>query len=129
MDDAVLPSPAPQAPSVTPSTGSDLPPPEAPSTVQKFIIVKGIAAPLHIENVRHRHDPTKTIPEDTETGPVLRTRCSLPCGKTHTLAKIGFHTEPRTLYTLEDSSLHGEKLWLRKLSRTRSVESCKCFLS
>ncbi|KAK0191341.1 aconitase [Armillaria mellea] len=51
MDDVVLPSPAPQAPSVTPSNGSDLPPPDAPSTVQKFIVVKGIAAPLHIENV------------------------------------------------------------------------------
>ncbi|KAK0467941.1 aconitase [Desarmillaria tabescens] len=51
MDDAVLPSPAPQVPSVTPSTGSDLPPAEAPSTVQKFTVVKGIAAPLHIENV------------------------------------------------------------------------------
>lgn len=49
MDDAVLPSPAPQIP--IPAASGDLPPSEAPSTVQKFIIVKGIAAPLHIENV------------------------------------------------------------------------------
>ncbi|KAF8205146.1 aconitase [Pholiota molesta] len=30
---------------------TDLPPAASPSTVEKFIIVKGIAAPLHIENV------------------------------------------------------------------------------
>ncbi|KIY49555.1 hypothetical protein FISHEDRAFT_41096 [Fistulina hepatica ATCC 64428] len=44
---------APQAPPVPKarSTFKSLPPSEAPSTVQKFTVVKGIAAPLHIENV------------------------------------------------------------------------------
>ncbi|KAL4241596.1 3-isopropylmalate dehydratase [Abortiporus biennis] len=52
LNDPVLPSPAPQKPAaVASSTTSSLPPSEAPSTVEKFTIVKGIAAPLHIENV------------------------------------------------------------------------------
>ncbi|KAH8824707.1 Aconitase/3-isopropylmalate dehydratase [Flagelloscypha sp. PMI_526] len=47
---------APPAPvqTITPASApsaKDLPPAEAPSTVQKFTIVKGISAPLHIENV------------------------------------------------------------------------------
>ncbi|KAF4620060.1 hypothetical protein D9613_005478 [Agrocybe pediades] len=46
MDEATA-SPAPGE-SQGPST---LPPSSSPSTVQKFTIVKGIAAPLHIENV------------------------------------------------------------------------------
>ncbi|KAJ3723188.1 aconitase family-domain-containing protein [Lentinula raphanica] len=51
MDDPVLPSPNPIQTS-TPSTGgTTLPPSEAPSSVEKFTVVKGLAAPLHIENV------------------------------------------------------------------------------
>ncbi|KAF8076194.1 aconitase [Lyophyllum atratum] len=42
-------SPAPQA--VQQDTQIPLPPSEAPSSVEKFTIVKGITAPLHIENV------------------------------------------------------------------------------
>jgi len=49
MDDPVLPSPAPQIPSA--ASGESLPPAESPSTVEKFVVLKGIAAPLHIENV------------------------------------------------------------------------------
>ncbi|KAF7331917.1 3-isopropylmalate dehydratase [Mycena kentingensis (nom. inval.)] len=51
LDDPVLPAPEPQA--ITPAVASDTPMPssDAPSTVQKFTIVKGITAPLHIENV------------------------------------------------------------------------------
>ncbi|GLB33614.1 putative LEU1 [Lyophyllum shimeji] len=48
------PEPSPAAQSPQPglsSTSAPLPPAEAPSTVPKFTIVKGIAAPLHIENV------------------------------------------------------------------------------
>ncbi|KAG5636504.1 hypothetical protein H0H81_007763 [Sphagnurus paluster] len=45
-------SPTPQATQQTISSSSTtLPPKEAPSSVEKFVIVKGIAAPLHIENV------------------------------------------------------------------------------
>jgi 3-isopropylmalate dehydratase len=55
LTDPVLPSPAPEKSSTqTPTSGSadvSLPPASAPSSVQKFTIVKGIAAPLHIENV------------------------------------------------------------------------------
>lgn len=50
LSDPVLPSPAPETPVVSEST-KDLPPAEAPSSVEKFTIVRGIAAPLHIENV------------------------------------------------------------------------------
>ncbi|KAJ7117397.1 aconitase [Mycena crocata] len=55
LDDPVLPSPEPQVPTATVASAASssvpLPPVEAPSTVQKFTIVKGITAPLHIENV------------------------------------------------------------------------------
>lgn len=55
LTDPVLPSPAPvpttKEEATAGSAPSDLPPKESPSSVQKFTIVKGIAAPLHIENV------------------------------------------------------------------------------
>ncbi|KAG6832975.1 hypothetical protein H0H92_004859 [Tricholoma furcatifolium] len=44
-------SPAPQPPQQQSTTSTSLPPKESPSGVEKFTIVKGIAAPLHIENV------------------------------------------------------------------------------
>ncbi|KIY63479.1 hypothetical protein CYLTODRAFT_382240 [Cylindrobasidium torrendii FP15055 ss-10] len=50
MDDPVLPSPAPRVPTTNP-TEQGLPPSESPSSVEKFVVLKGIAAPLHIENV------------------------------------------------------------------------------
>ncbi|KII95377.1 hypothetical protein PLICRDRAFT_170037 [Plicaturopsis crispa FD-325 SS-3] len=51
LDDPVLPSPAPEQ-TLTPHDASvPLPPAEAPSSVEKFTVLKGIAAPLHIENV------------------------------------------------------------------------------
>lgn len=50
LTETVLPSPEPEVPPIHSSSG-DLPPAEAPSSVEKFVIVKGIAAPLHIENV------------------------------------------------------------------------------
>ena len=51
LTDPVLPPPAPEKPArITPSSGP-LPPTESPSSVQKFTVVKGIAAPLHMENV------------------------------------------------------------------------------
>ncbi|KAA1466281.1 aconitase [Dentipellis sp. KUC8613] len=49
LTDTVLPPPAPEKPSA--SATKDLPPAETPSSVEKFTTVKGIAAPLHIENV------------------------------------------------------------------------------
>lgn len=49
LSDPVLPSPSPET--VTAASGEPLPAAEAPSTVEKFVVVKGIAAPLHIENV------------------------------------------------------------------------------
>ncbi|KAJ7774342.1 aconitase [Mycena maculata] len=51
LDDPVLPSPEPQQPPAPTASSTSLPPSEAPSTVQKFVVVKGITAPLHIENV------------------------------------------------------------------------------
>ncbi|KAF5369899.1 hypothetical protein D9758_001238 [Tetrapyrgos nigripes] len=48
MDDDVLPSPKPENVGVS---SRSLPPSETPSSVEKFTIVKGIAAPLHIENI------------------------------------------------------------------------------
>ncbi|KAF7352969.1 3-isopropylmalate dehydratase [Mycena venus] len=51
LDDPVLPAPEPQQPPTDAALSASLPPAEAPSTVQKFTIVKGITAPLHIENV------------------------------------------------------------------------------
>ncbi|KAG6855042.1 hypothetical protein C0991_005971 [Blastosporella zonata] len=49
--DAPEVSPAPQPPQQESTTSTSLPPKDAPTSVQKFTIVKGIAAPLHIENV------------------------------------------------------------------------------
>ena len=51
LNDPVLPPPEPEKPVYVAPASGDLPPAEAPSSVQKFIVVKGIAAPLHIENV------------------------------------------------------------------------------
>lgn len=52
LDDPVLPPPAPQiSEPIESSSGAALPPKDAPSTVQKFVIVKGITAAVHIENV------------------------------------------------------------------------------
>ncbi|KAH9482872.1 3-isopropylmalate dehydratase [Psilocybe cubensis] len=48
MDDATA-SPTPEA--STDSSSSSLPSASSPSSVEKFVVVKGIAAPLHIENV------------------------------------------------------------------------------
>ena len=45
--DEPTPSPAP----VTYTSTGDLPPKDTPSSVEKFTVLKGIAAPLHIENV------------------------------------------------------------------------------
>ncbi|KAM6495743.1 aconitase [Amanita muscaria] len=50
LDDPVLPPPEPEK-TASVETPVNLPPTEAPSSVQKFTIVKGIVAPLHIENV------------------------------------------------------------------------------
>ncbi|KAF9498504.1 aconitase [Pleurotus eryngii] len=50
LNDPVLAPPAPEE-RVEPASSVPLPPKEAPSSVEKFNIVKGIAAPLHIENV------------------------------------------------------------------------------
>ncbi|KAI0053088.1 aconitase [Auriscalpium vulgare] len=49
LTDAVLPSPAPETPA--PQSAADMPPAETPSSVQKFIVVSGITAPLYMENV------------------------------------------------------------------------------
>ncbi|KAF6762887.1 aconitase [Ephemerocybe angulata] len=46
-----LDAPAPPPEPITYTASGDLPEAEAPSTVEKFITVKGITAPLHIENV------------------------------------------------------------------------------
>ena len=53
LTDPVLPPPEPErpAPSEASSVPKSLPPAETPSGVSKFIVVSGIAAPLHIENV------------------------------------------------------------------------------
>ena len=52
LTDPVLPPPEPEKPELSEtSTPKDLPPPETPSSVAKFNVVSGIAAPLHIENV------------------------------------------------------------------------------
>ncbi|KAH9940565.1 aconitase family-domain-containing protein [Amylocystis lapponica] len=59
LTDPVLPSPASEPLAKTsPSAGASLPAAEAPSTVEKFTVLKGIAAPLHLENV----DTDKIIP-------------------------------------------------------------------
>ncbi|EKM80226.1 hypothetical protein AGABI1DRAFT_113428 [Agaricus bisporus var. burnettii JB137-S8] len=52
LTDPVLPPPAPeQDQSQTLDSSKTLPPAETPSSAHKFTILKGIAAPLHIENV------------------------------------------------------------------------------
>ena len=53
LTDPVLPSPAPEGRAKESPSSADKPLPsaETPSSVQKFTVVKGIAAPLHIENV------------------------------------------------------------------------------
>lgn len=52
LTDPVLPPPAPESQKTQPAESAKaLPPKETPSSVQKFTIVKGITAPLHIENV------------------------------------------------------------------------------
>ncbi|PFH52867.1 hypothetical protein AMATHDRAFT_139381 [Amanita thiersii Skay4041] len=50
LDDPVLPPPEPLQTTTT-SSAVTLPPIETPSSVPKFRVVKGIAAPLHMENV------------------------------------------------------------------------------
>lgn len=51
LTDPVTAPPEPAQHGVEATGSVDLPPAETPSAVQKFVIVKGIAAPLHIENV------------------------------------------------------------------------------
>lgn len=51
LTDPVLPSPEPEKPARTAPSGASLPPSETPSSVAKFTVLKGIAAPLHMENV------------------------------------------------------------------------------
>ncbi|EKM59620.1 uncharacterized protein PHACADRAFT_250234 [Phanerochaete carnosa HHB-10118-sp] len=51
LNDPVLPPPAPEKPTQSVSSSGPLPPSESPSSVQKFTVLKGIAAPLHMENV------------------------------------------------------------------------------
>lgn len=51
LSDPVLPPPEPTQAGVEAAGSVELPPAETPSSVEKFTIVKGIAAPLHIENV------------------------------------------------------------------------------
>lgn len=51
LTDPVAPPPEPIKPTEVAASEGPLPPAESPSSVQKFTVVKGIAAPLHIENV------------------------------------------------------------------------------
>jgi 3-isopropylmalate dehydratase len=51
LTDPVLPPPVPEKPAQATALSGPLPPAESPSSVEKFTIVKGIAAPLHIENL------------------------------------------------------------------------------
>lgn len=52
LTDPVLPPPAPEKPtSIAAASDGPLPPAESPSTVAKFTVLQGIAAPLHMENV------------------------------------------------------------------------------
>jgi len=61
LTDPVLPPPEPQTLShaQNASDSASLPPATAPSAVAPFVVVKGIAAPLHVENV----DTDKIIPK------------------------------------------------------------------
>jgi 3-isopropylmalate dehydratase len=51
LNDPVLPSPQPEAPAATTDPTVPLPPASTTSNVEKFVVLKGIAAPLHMENV------------------------------------------------------------------------------
>ena len=51
LDDAVVPPPAPEQSAKQEPSSDQVPPTTSSSGVPKFTIVKGIAAPLHIENV------------------------------------------------------------------------------
>jgi len=51
LDDPVLPSPSPEQPAAKAVSSTPLPAATTPSSVQKFIVLKGIAAPMYIENV------------------------------------------------------------------------------
>jgi 3-isopropylmalate dehydratase len=51
LDDAVLPSPEPEQPTKRDEPSQPLPPATSSSSTQKFITLKGIAAPLYMENV------------------------------------------------------------------------------
>jgi len=51
LTDPVLPSPTPTQTGIVAAGEVKLPSADTPSAVEKFIIVKGIAAPLHLENV------------------------------------------------------------------------------
>ena len=51
LTDPVLPSPAPIKPEESSSSDKTLPSAATPSSVEKFTVIKGIVAPLHIENV------------------------------------------------------------------------------
>lgn len=51
LNDPVLPPPEPKKQTAAATPPTELPSAETPSSVEKFTIVKGIAAPLHIENV------------------------------------------------------------------------------
>ncbi|EGO01769.1 hypothetical protein SERLA73DRAFT_85640 [Serpula lacrymans var. lacrymans S7.3] len=58
LNDPVLPSPKPES-TTHASEPSALPPASSPSGVEKFVVVSGVAAPLHMENV----DTDKIIPK------------------------------------------------------------------
>ncbi|KAF7985189.1 hypothetical protein HWV62_7794 [Athelia sp. TMB] len=51
LDDPILPSPQPEGHVVPEPSATPLPEATTPSSVEKFVVVKGIAAPLAIENV------------------------------------------------------------------------------
>jgi 3-isopropylmalate dehydratase len=51
LGDPVLPSPEPEQPAAKDTSAAPLPPAATPSSVQKFVVLKGIAAPMHMENV------------------------------------------------------------------------------
>ena len=51
LTDPVLPPPEPEKPTRIAPSNADLPSTETPSAVAKFTVLKGIAAPLHMENV------------------------------------------------------------------------------
>ncbi len=101
---------------------ASLPPAASPSAVEKFIVVKGIAAPLHIENVDHRHDYPKTVFEDSQTH--WLGRCSLLySSKGSTYWKETDFILNRAPYNkAKNPRLYRQKLRLRKLSRACPLE-------